>query len=317
MRAMPVVLVKPRPEMMGTLLGVFVGAGVGPFAEGGLNEAFGLAIGAWGVRPSALVADCMLLAEIAESPRLVAGTVIGEHAADGDAESLVIGDGGGEEGGGGEAFLIGKDLGEGNAGVIIDGDMHVFPADALEVASGVAGDAVTDSSETAQFLDIEMEQIARSSMFIALDRRCGIEIAQAVEFQSAQDAADGRRAQAGVAGDATGGPTLSAELLDLLNQIGWGWSAQPPGTRTAIAQPSLSFGLKAAHPLGSGLSTDVERGCSRVQRQLLVQNFSCKCLSTPNSKSGILVQVHSFSSPNKQIGQHHQLLRSESNGLLL
>ena len=50
MWSVPVVLVEPSGQMLGALVGVVVAAGVGPFAQGGLDEALGLAVGAWGVR---------------------------------------------------------------------------------------------------------------------------------------------------------------------------------------------------------------------------------------------------------------------------
>lgn len=40
---------QPGIELLFAFGRVLVGAGVGPFAEGGLNEAFGVAIGAWRV----------------------------------------------------------------------------------------------------------------------------------------------------------------------------------------------------------------------------------------------------------------------------
>lgn len=45
MRAVPVVIVEEGGEASGTLIGVGVSMSVGPFAEGGLDEVFGLAIG--------------------------------------------------------------------------------------------------------------------------------------------------------------------------------------------------------------------------------------------------------------------------------
>ena len=42
---MPVVVVEPGVEMGGAVWGGKVGAGVGPFAEGSLDEALGLAVG--------------------------------------------------------------------------------------------------------------------------------------------------------------------------------------------------------------------------------------------------------------------------------
>ena len=57
MRSMPVVLMKPGAQLLASFVGVLVSAGVGPFPEGGLDEAFCLSIGAWCVRPSSAVLE--------------------------------------------------------------------------------------------------------------------------------------------------------------------------------------------------------------------------------------------------------------------
>jgi hypothetical protein len=57
MRSVPVVLVDPGSEVLFSFGGVLEGAGVGPFAQGGLDEAFGLTVGAWCVGPGAAVLE--------------------------------------------------------------------------------------------------------------------------------------------------------------------------------------------------------------------------------------------------------------------
>jgi len=44
-RAMPVVVVNPLIESLGTLVGVLIDKGVGPFPDGRLDEALGLTVG--------------------------------------------------------------------------------------------------------------------------------------------------------------------------------------------------------------------------------------------------------------------------------
>ena len=46
MRTMPVVVMKPGGHLCGALLGNFIGTSVNPLSKGGLDEAFGFAIGA-------------------------------------------------------------------------------------------------------------------------------------------------------------------------------------------------------------------------------------------------------------------------------
>jgi len=67
MWSMPVVLVYPRFEAGISFCGVLVEPGVGPFSDGGLDEAFRLAVGSWGVDAGADVLDLKFPASIAEA----------------------------------------------------------------------------------------------------------------------------------------------------------------------------------------------------------------------------------------------------------
>src|SRR5262249_21167328 len=111
-----------------------LGLRVGPFAQAGLNEAFGLAIGFGCVGFGADVAQAELLASTSEGEGFIAGTVVGHHALDLDAEPFVIGDRGPEEGDGAAPLLVRHDLGKGDARVIVDADVDVFPSNTAAVA---------------------------------------------------------------------------------------------------------------------------------------------------------------------------------------
>src|SRR5438552_16186083 len=91
MGAMPVLVMKPRRHLRVTLLGVLIGAGIDPFAEGGLDEAFGCAVGARCVGARKVMANAELQAGLAESARAVAMAVIGEQPASANTQSGVIG----------------------------------------------------------------------------------------------------------------------------------------------------------------------------------------------------------------------------------
>ncbi len=90
-------------ELLGSMSGVLIGLGIGPFAQGRLDEAFGLAVGPWCVGFGADVLDGESFAGIAPGEGPVAGTVVGHDAFDGDAEAFVVRDGGLEEGCGADA----------------------------------------------------------------------------------------------------------------------------------------------------------------------------------------------------------------------
>jgi len=76
------------------------------------------------------VLEAPVSAGVAEGVCLIAGTDVGHDAADGDAEAVVVGEGGVEEGDRALLLLVGHDLAEGNAGVVVDADVQILPADA-------------------------------------------------------------------------------------------------------------------------------------------------------------------------------------------
>jgi hypothetical protein len=88
-----------RGKFRGADLGVVVGAGIGPFPKSGLDEAFGFAISARTVGASEALAQVELTAEATKDSGAIAGTVIGENTADGDAELGIVIDRSLEKGG--------------------------------------------------------------------------------------------------------------------------------------------------------------------------------------------------------------------------
>ena len=99
------------------------------------------------------------LTGVFEGEGFVAGSVVGHDPLDGDAEAFVVGDGGLEEGDGADGFLVGQDLGEGDPGVVVDGDMDELPAlvAAASLAGSVARDAMADLFETTEFFDVDVD----------------------------------------------------------------------------------------------------------------------------------------------------------------
>jgi hypothetical protein len=239
--------------------------GIGPLTQGGLDKALSFAVGARGVRTSALMAKAELLHQTAKDAGLVAGAVVGKQAAYGDAKASVVSQSGGQEGGSRVAFLVGQNLGEGDARVIVDGDVEVLPADAFDVLAAIAVNAMTDTADATEFFDVEVEQIAGTGILIAHDGRGGFEIAPAVEMQAAQNAADGGGTERQMGGDALTGPTLPAELFDLADLLAAGGEAQPMRSRTAILQSVAAPEAVAEDPLAGGFDADFELGCTEFK----------------------------------------------------
>jgi hypothetical protein len=92
-------------------------ADISPFAQHRLDEAFGFAVGARGVRANEAVTNAECSAGVTELVRAVATSVVGEQGANGDAVLGIKSNGG--IGG------LGQQLGEGEARVIVDGDVEL------------------------------------------------------------------------------------------------------------------------------------------------------------------------------------------------
>jgi hypothetical protein len=69
--------------------------------------------------------------------------------------------------------------------VVIDGDVQELGADALDAVAAVAGDAVRRPPDAHQPLDIEMQQVAWSGVFVTHHGGHGFQIEDAVQPQPA------------------------------------------------------------------------------------------------------------------------------------
>src|SRR6185436_8893003 len=137
---------------MGPFGGGMVGAGVGPFAQAGLDEALGLAVGARRIGSGADMAQPGLAAGGAKVVASISRTVVGHDSLDGDAVAGEPAERPVEEGDGARLLLVGQDLGVGEPRGIVDAGMqHVIPDAAVAVDPGmVAGDAVADAVDAAK-----------------------------------------------------------------------------------------------------------------------------------------------------------------------
>ena len=100
--------------------------------------------------------------------------------------------------------------------MVVDRQMHIFPADpaGVALAGPVAGDPVADPIELAELFDVDVDDLAGRGAFIATDRLGRLERRQAVEAQPLEDAADGGRRNADLGGDLLAGMALPAQSLD-------------------------------------------------------------------------------------------------------
>src|ERR1017187_10169912 len=311
-RSMPVVLVDPRSQMAKPFGGVLVETGVGPLANGSLDEAFGLAIGARSVNASAGVSEMQIATGLCKEGGAEARTVVGHDATDLDAQVGEVGHGLAEEVAGGGSFFIGQQGGEGDAGVVVDGDIKKLQIGRAGFILGIAGDAMAGLVDTSQLLNVDVQQVAGSGKFVADDGHGGLQHSDLVQLEPGKDAAHGGPAQAGGLGDANPGPTLASQPLHAIDQF-WGSGAgRSMRARAAIAQAGLLLGAEATHPLGRTLPAELELGRGLLQAQSALDHGFGKFLSTINRKSSMMVIVHSVSSV--AIASQHQLPSSWPNG---
>jgi len=88
--------------------------------------------------------------------------------------------------------LIREHFDMGDAAVIIDRDIHVLVAGALDRLSAIPMNAVAGPKNARQGLDIEMHQLARARPLVAMDGRRGLHRRQTVEAGAAKNAGHGR-----------------------------------------------------------------------------------------------------------------------------
>src|SRR5271165_1781561 len=175
MRPMPVVAVEPSGEFGGALVWGVVGAAVSPFAQAGLDEALGLAVGLGRVGLGADGLEAKHFAGPRERFGSIAGTVVGHDTLDSHAEACVIGDSGLEERDRAFFLLVFHDLAEGDPGCIVDADVDELPADAavaIDDACLPSSDPMAHGSDPSKLLNIDMNELARLLALIAPDRLC-------------------------------------------------------------------------------------------------------------------------------------------------
>ena len=223
---------------------------MGPFTQYCLDKALGLAVGLRGIGLGSDVLEHEGFAGIAPGEGLVAGTVVGHDPLDAHAEALVVSDGGLQEGDGADCFFVRLDLGESDPGVVVDTDVDEFPAlvAAGSMTGAIAGDAVTDLGEAAQFLDVDVDQLAGLVAFIAQYGRGGFQRLETVDAEAPEDAADGGGRHADSGGDALAGPTLAAQFDDALDHRPGCWPVQASRPRGAVFQSFKAFAAIASDP---------------------------------------------------------------------
>ena len=245
-----VVVGGPGLEVLVAFIRIFPVFGVDPFAQSGLDESFGLAVGSRGVGSSAVVFDFEFAAGGSELVGSVGASVVGEQSANADSVAGIEVEGITEKTDGGLGLLVGQHLGECQAGVVIDGDVQGLEAWMLMQASAAAIGAQQNLLITGKALDIEVEQIAWEGVFVSLHGRSRMQIAPSAEASVLQDTAHGGWAESGASRDLIAGSMLPAQLDDAGDLFGECCARAVQRTRGAVAEPLGAQRAEAADPLG-------------------------------------------------------------------
>ncbi|KHA56736.1 hypothetical protein NM74_10045 [Aeromonas hydrophila] len=164
--------------------------------------------------------------------------------------------------------------------MVINRHMSILPSHAGRVLAAVTGDTMAGATETPQLFDVQMQQVTRFLMFIALYWRGWCQIRQSIQSHSLQDTGDGTVSDAQRLADVPIGLSLLAQcdnhLLPLvIDGVGTGC-----GSRRAIVQPIRPLLAISREPLVSGAGTDAG-GVSRFfNAQALFKDTPDKKLST-------------------------------------
>ena len=265
---------------------------VGPFAQGGLDEALGLAVGFRSVEAGEAVPEAEGGDLGGHGAGAVGGTVVRVDALDADAEFFEEGQGGVEEGDDTACGFIREELCEGDARVVVDGDVEVFPACAAGViALAVTGDAVARAHDASEFLDVEMEEVARMLALVADDGRrrrereqtCGVTV---------QEARHGSLGELGRASDLEARQPAAAQSQDACDAQRVGGFGGTFWARRAIGKAGGALGAEASQPLVGAALGEAEARRHLRDRLVEIDDATDHLRSTQRGEFGLTVRVH-------------------------
>ncbi|KUY52133.1 hypothetical protein WS48_32725 [Burkholderia sp. RF7-non_BP1] len=85
--------------------------------------------------------------------------------------------------------------------MIVHGDEQILPANAIDRIAPIAGHTMARTRDTAELLDVDVQQVARCLVFVTLNRFTWLQVAQPGQSSTRQHPADGRGRHAHLSGD--------------------------------------------------------------------------------------------------------------------
>jgi len=304
-----IVVANPSWQVGCALDVVAVGASVGPFAQQRLDEALGLSIGARGVRASAVVPNPAAHAGVSESMRAVARAVVGKQRLDLDALRGEPSAGVAHEACAAAAGLVWQDLSVGEAGEVINRDVHELPSGLLSAAGcSHAGDAMPRLAEAAELLDIQVQQLASVAPLVAAGRDRWLEACHRTQTAARQDRTDCRPRDAEVRADNSCGLAKGAQVDHDISPF-WRQRVGPVmGLGGPITQALATTIGVAPKPLVRRAPADPGRA-GRLSGRPALLDASNEEISTGWRGAGILMDVHPGYSLSGLIGWHQSASR--------
>jgi hypothetical protein len=185
-----------------------------------------------------------------------------------------------------------QDLGVGEPRGVVDGDVQVLPADALDAIAPVAGDAVARAGDAAELLGVDVDELARPLAFIADGRRRGLEGREAAEPEAAQHGADRGAGKPERAGDGRAGQALAPQPLDRGDAPDRQAMAASGGRRAPVVKHPLAARPMPRQPLVGAPFGDPGRLGSVPDAPAFTANARDEEGSTMDRHAGMLVDVH-------------------------
>ena len=161
----------------------------------------------------------------------------------------VVGQGGLQEGHGARGALVGRHPAEGQARVVVDRHVQELPAGAGNTVATVAGHPRTHALDAAEFLDVNVQELARRGVLVTLDRSRRLEVAPFGQPLSRQDPAHGTLGEAQGGGDAGLGQPAAPQLDDCPRLGRRNRPRAGPGSGAGVGQRGRASRPVAGEPL--------------------------------------------------------------------
>jgi len=237
--------------------------------------------------------DAELLAGLGEEVGAISRAAVSEDALDVDAVIVVEADGLMESVEDAGDLFVGEQTGEGETGVIVDGDVEGLDAGAWIALGAIAGGADAWAGEAAQFLDVEVEEFAGSGALVtARGRFERLESGEAMEAVTAEDARECGLGDGEDHEDLSVGAALAAQGQDAGFELWANFAGLAVRDRGMILEAGLEAGLlRALEPAADGLFADAVKHRRGASGKTEGDEFSGHLSSHERSQSGISVHV--------------------------